>query len=278
MSFDKSEKKSGAVITRFAPSPTGLLHLGHALAADRAFGFAREAGGTCLLRIEDIDTTRCKPEFTAAIYEDLGRLGFDWPEPVHVQSAHFEDYARVLEGLKSRGLVYPCYLTRRELAQFPTPYVNPGPLKTPQEACGKTPAWRLSMRAARNALGAGFDSLTYTDNGDIKPANAERYGDVVLARKDIGTSYHLACTHDDALQGTTDVVRGSDLADMTGLHRVIQALMGWPTPDYHHHGLVMKDDTDKLSKRSGDTAISQLLTDGFAPAEILEMARAGAVD
>lgn len=265
------------MITRFAPSPTGYLHLGHAFAASQAFSAAKGPVASCLLRIEDIDTTRCKPDYTDAIYEDLAWLGFTWPKPVRMQSEHGRDYAEALEAMKSPGLIYPCFLSRREILNFEAPYVNPDPqnnLKTAAAkiACGEIPAWRLSMQAAAAHLGEAFDTLTYNENGKSVPANAAQYGDVVIARKDIGTSYHLACTHDDALQGITHIVRGKDLSDMTGLHRLIQALMEWPAPEYCHHDLVMKDETDKLSKRSGDTAVRQLRAGGYTPAQVLDMA------
>lgn len=267
------------MITRFAPSPTGYLHLGHALAAREAFGFAGRRGGICLLRIEDIDKTRCRPQYTKAIYADLDWLGFDWPLPALVQSAHLADYATALESLKRRGLVYPCFLTRRELADAMGNDAVFAPGSAPDAdaaaariAAGETPAWRLSMQAAREALGAKFHTLSYFEKGEDRPAEAGRYGDVVLARKDIGTSYHLACTHDDALQGVTHVVRGADLEDLTGLHVLIQTLMGWPVPRYHHHGLLMKTAEEKLSKRGGDTSIRSMRETGMTPAQVLDMA------
>ncbi len=277
--------QNDAMITRFAPSPTGYLHLGHVLAAQRAFGFAKDAGGTCLLRIEDIDRTRCRPDYTRAIYEDLDWLGFDWPLPARVQSAHLGEYASALDTLKARGLVYPCFFTRRELADIQGDddvYRGPGIVPdsgavAAKMAAGEVPAWRLSIAAAKDALGAKFDALSYFEKGARVPANAAVHGDVILARKDIGTSYHLACTHDDALQGVTHVVRGRDLEDLTGLHVLLQTLMGWPVPDYHHHELLMKTAGEKLSKRGGDTSIKSMRETGMTAAQVLDMAMAGQI-
>ncbi len=275
------------MITRFAPSPTGYLHLGHALAAKRAFGFAKVAGGVCHLRIEDIDSTRCRPEFTDAIFEDLAWLGFDWPKPARVQSEHLGDYDGALEALKSRGLAYPCFLTRREIAAAEqargAPYAGPDTPPGDDEVAakiktGQTPAWRLSMTAAKAELGAQFNTLSYTESGKAVPIDANAYGDVVIARKDIGTSYHLAVTCDDAMGGITDVVRGQDLQAMTGLHTLIQTLMGWAHPDYHHHALIMKNETDKLSKRSGDTSVRALRDAGYTALQVLDMAERAVSD
>lgn len=269
------------MITRFAPSPTGYLHLGHALAADQAFGFARRAGGECLLRLEDIDHTRCRREYSAAIYEDLSWLGFDWPKPVRVQSEHREDYAKALEALKDRGLVYPCYLTRKDISKVESetgaPYQNPHAFTAASRApdAKSATAWRLSVQAAKDALGIRFGALSFVNNETLTPATPALYGDVVLARKDIGTSYHLACTYDDAAQDVTDVVRGQDLLESTHIHVLIQALMGWPTPHYHHHDLLMASHSEKLSKRRGDTAIRALREAGQAPKDVLALARAG---
>lgn len=267
------------MITRFAPSPTGYLHLGHALAADQAFGFANRQGRECLLRVEDIDHTRCRPEYTDAIFEDLNWLGFDWPKPARVQSQHKAEYAKALEALRSRDLIYPCYLTRKEIAtaeaQIGAPYQNPTPFNARIKS-GETPAWRLSIKVAKEALGAKFDALTFINNENIEAATPAIFGDAVLARKDIGTSYHLACTFDDAAQGVTDVVRGRDLLESTHIHVLIQALMDWPTTRYHHHELLMASKDEKLSKRRGDTSIRALRKTGHSPADVLGLARAGA--
>ena len=258
------------MITRFAPSPTGYLHLGHALAAKTAFEF----GGTCLLRIEDIDHTRCRPDFTKQIYEDLRWLGFSWPEPARIQSEHLCDYADVLDSLKDRGLVYSCFKSRKDLPSgvYHGPEV---PLSASEEqayiAEGQRPAWRLNMAKARKHIGTLSYQETGLDKGR-KLVNPEDYGDVVLARKDIGTSYLIACTHDDALQGISDVVRGADFIHLTGMQRILQALMGWPEPNYHHHALLKNAAGDKLAKRNKDTAIYELRAKGLSPRGVLDMA------
>ena len=269
-----------AVITRFAPSPTGYLHVGHVASAVKAFGFAQERGGTCLLRIEDIDRTRCKPEFERAIYEDLDWLGFDWPLPVRRQSDHFNDYARVLEHLRDLGVVYRCTKTRKDImediARAPhgvgEVYVRPeGEVDTDP---GDQPfAWRLSLAACKARLGCRYESLSFEDNGEIVSAQPDLLGDVILARKDVGTSYHLACCHDDALQGITDIVRGTDLLDSTHVHRLLQELMGWPVPTYHHHDLLLDRDGKKFSKRDKAVTIRSLRAEHLAAKNVLAMAK-----
>lgn len=248
------------MITRFAPSPTGYLHLGHAYSAEQAFGFARDHGGTCLLRIEDIDHTRCKPEFTDAIYEDLRWLGYYWPRPPRVQSAHRADYAAVIDALNARGLIYRCFKKRSELPKGV--YIGE-PLAASDEKRRLSQAEPFAWRLSTHAVKAGGIALPDDYN----------HGDVVLARKDIGTSYHIAVTHDDHIQGVTDVVRGADLADQTPIHRLIQTLMGWPHPNYHHHALIM-DAGKKLSKRDRSTTIRSLREAGLSPSDVLAMARA----
>lgn len=265
--------------TRFAPSPTGYLHLGHALAAKEAFGAAREHGGTCLLRIEDIDHTRCKPEYTQAIYEDLRWLGFDWPEAVRVQSRRRAAYQETLESLKSKGLLYPCFLTRREISAQTGGGLYFGPSTPLSEdevqsrlARGDTPAWRLSAARCRDLLGGAFENLDYQETGEAyQPAP---FGDEILARKDIGLSYHLCCTHDDADQGITHIVRGVDIAPLTPFHVLLQTLMGWPVPRYHHHKLRRSADGEKLSKRKDSLAIGELRAAGHSSQEVLAMSRA----
>lgn len=252
--------------TRFAPSPTGYLHLGHALAAKEAFGFGAQ---NCLLRIEDIDHTRCKPEFTQAIYDDLRWLGFNWPEPVRVQSEHLSDYAKVIEQLRERGLIYRCFKTRSQLTAAP-----PAPLSATLEnqnlMDGKAYAWRLSIAAAIKTRST--TPLTYIDTGETKTVNLGALEDIVLARKDIGTSYHIAVTHDDALQGITHVVRGADFTEQTAYHVLLQELMGWPRPIYHHHGLMMGDNGKKLSKRSFAASIASMRDSGASAQNILTKA------
>ena len=238
-------------LTRFAPSPTGLLHLGHAHAAAQAFGF-----GPCLLRVEDIDHTRSRAPFTDALYEDLAWLGFTWPEPVRVQSVHRPDYAAVVEALRARGLTYDDSRTR-----------------SGDDDRSRPPAVKLRMERAAEALGP----LTYLDNGAPVTFDPATLPDPTLARRDIGTSYHVAVTHDDQLQGITDVVRGRDLADETPVHVVLQALMGWRVPRYHHHGLVMEEDGRKMSKRRGSRTVASLREAGWSPARVLAEAAARAV-
>ncbi|MEE9347244.1 MAG: tRNA glutamyl-Q(34) synthetase GluQRS [Robiginitomaculum sp.] len=262
------------MITRFAPSPTGYLHLGHAAAAVKAFGFSKSHDGQCLLRIEDIDHTRCRQKYTAAIYEDLSWLGFDWPKPARIQSEHLSAYADTLENLKARGLAYACFKSRKELALSGAS----APLSEDEVQSritdGETPAWRLSLTVAREILGVKIGALSYREHGKIQTTNVD-FGDVILARKDIGISYHLACCHDDAAQNITDIVRGSDLAEQTGVHVLLQNLMGWPTPRYHHHGLILRGDGQKLSKRTGGAAIRELRGAGMTPKAVLDMAKAG---
>ena len=249
--------------TRFAPSPTGHLHLGHIVAAKEAFGF-----GPCLLRIEDIDHTRCKPEYTTAIYQDLHWLGFDWPLPVRVQSQHLEEYKGVIEALRNRGLLYRCFKTRSELAQNP-----PAPLSGSEEQArlkdGTPFAWRLSIKHCRPLLTA---ALRYMDTHQYKTVDIDTLSDIVLARKDIGTSYHIAVTHDDMAQDITHVVRGADFIEQTPYHVLLQYLMGWPTPAFHHHALLLRDDGEKLSKRNLDTSIKSLRENSLTVAQVLDMA------
>ena len=264
--------------TRFAPSPTGYLHLGHAFAAYEAFNFAERHGGECLLRIEDIDHTRCKDEFKTAIYEDLAWLGYDWPKPVRVQSTHISDYQKTLEHLKSRGLIYPCFLSRKEIKPLMENgvYLGPTPPLTEDEfeariENGETPAWRLSLTRARDSLDHDFERLEFEDTGVSVPQAP--FGDEVLARKDIGLSYHLCVTHDDALQDITHIVRGVDITPHTRFQVLLQKLMGWPTPVYHHHRLVLNKNGEKLAKRKSDTAIRDLRAAGLSPQEVLDLAR-----
>jgi len=264
--------------TRFAPSPTGYLHLGHALAAKEAFGFAERHGGECLLRIEDIDHTRCKPDYTAAIYEDLLWLGFSWPMPVRVQSACKTDYLKTLEHLKSRGLIYPCFLSRKEVKPLMKDGVYLGPKSPPSMdefgahiENGETPAWRLSIARAKTYLGAEFERLEFEETGMTVPQAP--FGDEVLARRDIGLSYHLCAVLDDALQNITHIVRGVDIAPHTRFQVLLQKLMGWPTPIYHHHKLLLNADGEKLAKRNADTSIRELRAAGLSPQEVLDLAR-----
>jgi len=270
--------------TRFAPSPTGRLHKGHAFSALTAWSAAREAGGRFILRIEDIDPTRCKPEFEAAIYEDLTWLGLDWETPVRRQSEHLADYAAVVDTLNGRGLLYRCFRTRKEILDAigdaphgPAEAVRPGPHPPEDEARllaeGRPYAWRLSLDRAREALGdAAWNGLSFVEEGagpdgetGLIRARPETAGDVVLARKDAGTAYHLAVTHDDALQGITHVVRGLDLFEATHIQRLIKTLMGWPAPTYRHHRLLTGPDGRRYAKRDQSVTLAELRADGLMP-------------
>lgn len=267
--------------TRFAPSPTGLLHLGHAASARAVWEAAARAGGEVLLRIEDIDTTRCRPEFTDAIYEDLRWLGFEWPEPVRVQSEHFADYASVVEALEARGLAYRCFRTRAEIAaQTPAGQVfTSAPLSLAEEQArldaGEVFAWRLSLAACQAALGAAYHELSFqleTEAGlETRRADPGLHGDIVIARKDSPSAYHIAATHDDALQGMTHIIRGQDLADAPHIQILLQVLMEWPQPIYHHHALLMGPDGKRLSKSHGSISLAELRQDGKTPDDIWAM-------
>lgn len=275
-------------VTRFAPSPTGHLHLGHAASAFQVWDRATRAGGDVLLRIEDIDQTRCRPEFEASILEDLAWLGLSWPEPVRRQSDHFDAYAAVIDQLAARGLVYRCFRTRRELlvpdGSGPDDSGFRGePLLASEEQdrlrSGAPFAWRLSLATARRSLGDRFDRLAYRlsdDGGAIRdvPAKPDPFGDVVLARKDTPASYHLACCHDDALQGITHVVRGEDLRDVTTVHTLLHALMDWPRPVYTFHPLVLGPDGKKLSKSLNSKSLRDYRAEGMTPDDIRAMTRA----
>jgi glutamyl-Q tRNA(Asp) synthetase len=271
-------------VTRFAPSPTGRLHKGHAFSALTAWTAAREAAGRFILRIEDIDPTRCKPEFEAAIFEDLAWLGLDWETPVRRQSEHLADYAAVIDALGARGLLYRCFRTRKDILDAigdaphgPAEAVRPGPHAPDEEARllaeGRPYAWRLSLDRAREALGdAAWNSLSFIEEGadpdgetGLVRARPETAGDVVLARKDAGTAYHLAVTHDDALQGVTHVVRGLDLFEATHIQRLIQTLMGWPAPVYRHHRLLTGPDGRRYAKRDQSVTLAELRAAGLTP-------------
>lgn len=271
------------VVTRFAPSPTGRLHLGHAWSAVRAFDFARERGGRFLLRIEDIDGTRSRPEHVAAILADLAWLGLEWEGPVF-QSERLPLYVEALERLKADGLVYPCFCTRAAIAaaSLHAPHgaeaVYPGTCRGMAGADLDRPhCWRLDMA---KALAAAGDDLWWYDAiaGRVR-ADAAAQGDVILARKDAPASYHLAVTVDDAAQGVTDVVRGADLFAATHVHRLLQAVLGRPTPRYHHHPLLTGPDGVRLAKRHGSPALAAMRaagTDGRAVASMLREGRSPA--
>jgi glutamyl-Q tRNA(Asp) synthetase len=271
--------------TRFAPSPTGLLHLGHAFSAVFA-ARAAEPGGRFLLRIEDIDGGRCRPDFEEAIYEDLAWLGLGWQQPVRRQSEHMADYAAALEQLSAQGLIYPCFCTRSDIRaeidraggapHGPDGPVYPGlcrELSTDERArrtgAGEAHALRLDMTAACTVTGP----LSWFDRkrGEID-ADPARFGDVVLARKDTPKSYHLAVTIDDALQDIDLVTRGEDLLPSTDIHRLLQALLALSTPEYHHHPLVVDEDGRRLAKRDVSRTIRSLREAGLSPQDVLRMA------
>lgn len=266
-------------VTRFAPSPTGYLHLGHALSALTAFDAARAANGRFLLRIEDIDLGRARPEFEAAIYEDLAWLGLSWEEPVRRQSEHVAEYAEPLQDLIGRGLVYRCFRTRKEIADAiaSAPHgaaeerfageALPAEEEAQRLAAGDAFAWRLSLKKARAALGPAYFALVFEDETAPVRAEPERHGDVVLARKDFGASYHLASVWDDALQGVTHVIRGEDLREAAHLHVLLQKLLGLPQPVYRHHRLVLGEDGKRLAKRDRSATLRTLRDAGKTPAD-----------
>jgi glutamyl-Q tRNA(Asp) synthetase len=275
------------VTTRFAPSPTGLLHLGHAHAALMAWSAARRAGGRFLLRVEDIDGTRCRAEYSAAILEDLSWLGLDWDGEVRVQSRHMAEYRAALDRLAARGLLYPCFCTRADIAREvaaagQAPHGPDGPLypgicrhlppglRAARMAAGEPYALRLDMPAA---LALAPEDLSYEEVGEgrlrCEPA---QFGDAVLARKEVPASYHLCVTHDDALQGVTLVTRGEDLKPATHLHRLLQVLLGWPEPRYAHHRLLTDAAGRRLAKREGAPSLRALREGGRSPAEVRALA------
>jgi len=283
-------------VFRFAPSPNGYLHLGHALSALINADMARVAGGRLLLRIEDIDATRCRPEYEAASYEDLAWIGLRWEEPVRRESEHLGDYRAALARLDAMGLVYPSFESRAEIARLVAAReahggwprdpdgapLYPGDAKSmPAEeragrvAAGEPYALRLDMEAALartgpltwNETGAGPEGET----GTI-PADPARWGDVILARKDVPGSYHLSVVVDDAAQGVTDVVRGRDLFHATSVHRLLQTLLGLPSPRYHHHRLLLDADGQKLSKSTRATGLRELRAQGLTPSDIRRLA------
>ena len=275
-----------ACVTRFAPSPTGLLHLGHAHSALFAEAAARRAGGRFLLRLEDIDPGRCRAAFEEAIYEDLGWLGLEWEEPVRRQSVCMGDYARALGELDAKGLLYPCFCTRKEIAEeigraVQAPHGPDGPVypgvcramstaeRRQRMAAGEPRALRLDMGKA--AAAAGELAWTDGDKGTIAAA-PEIFGDVVLARKDVPASYHLSCTLDDHLQYITLVTRGEDLFAATHVHRLLQHILGLAVPQYHHHRLIAGEDGARLAKRHRAPSLRALREAGKTPGEVREMA------
>lgn len=274
-------------VSRFAPSPTGRLHLGHAWSAILAHDYARARDGVVLLRIEDIDPGRARPEHVDGIIEDLGWLGLSFDEEIVYQSERLPLYAEALDRLRAQNLAYPCFCTRAEIAaevaaSAAAPHGPDGPaypgtcrsLSEDQRARrmrDEPHAWRLDMGKA-----AAITGTLYWNDGDTEvPAEPERFGDVVLARKDAPTSYHLAVTVDDAAQGVTDVVRGRDLYAATDIHRLLQALLDLPTPHYHHHALLADAEGRRLAKRTGAPSLKALREQGADPAALVAALRAG---
>lgn len=267
--------------TRFAPSPTGRLHLGHAYSALVAHDFARQGGGRFLLRMEDIDPTRCRPGFETGIREDLAWLGLGWEEPVRRQSEHLAEYAGILERLRERGVLYPCFCTRagiaREVANAahaphgPDGVLYPGLCRQLGEGerlerleAGHSHAWRLDVAEALRQTG----TLSWREGDETVVARPELLGDVVLARKETPTSYHLAVTVDDHLQGVTHVIRGEDLYHASHVHRLLQALLGFPSPHYRHHPLLTGPDGRRYAKRDASLTLSALRAAGVTPDQV----------
>jgi glutamyl-Q tRNA(Asp) synthetase len=286
-------------ILRFAPSPNGYLHLGHAYSALLNDDMARELGGRLLLRIEDIDVPRCRPEYEAAIYEDLALLGISWQQPVRRQSEHFDDYEAAIAMLEAQGLTYPSFESRSEINALVAerdrhgrwPRDPDGVPLYPGRARKLAPAERerrlgagapFALRLAMDAAIAQAGVLTWTETGlgphgqtGLVTAAPQMWGDVVLARKDVPTSYHLAVAVDDALQGVSDVVRGQDLFWSTSIHRLLQTLLGLPEPVYHHHRLILDADGRKLSKSTQATSLRKLRAGGASAVDIRRMVGLG---
>ena len=276
----------GNVVTRFAPSPTGFLHLGHVYAASVAWHAARRARGRFLVRLEDIDPQRCRAEFAAAILEDLAWLGFSADAPIRRQSEHMDDYQAALSQLAARGLVYPCFCSRADIAReiaaagaaphaaeaaYPGTCRHLAPAtRATRLASGNPHAWRLDIAAAL----AGAPALRFFEIGEgWSPATpAAHFGDVVLARRHVPASYHLCVTHDDARQGVTLVTRAVDLKPATHLHVLLQHLLGWPTPAYRHHRLLQGADGERLSKRNGAPPVRALRAQGLTPRQVIRQA------
>jgi glutamyl-Q tRNA(Asp) synthetase len=285
----------GGAVFRFAPSPNGYLHLGHALSGLINADAAKDCGGRFLLRIEDIDTARSRPQFEKAIYQDLAWLGVEWGEPVRRQSEHFAFYRESLDRLFRRELLYPCFCSRADISRAVVSSAGKGDAAWPRDpdgvllypgTCGalsraaaarrisegQPHALRLRVDDASQAVG----NLSWREHASPNPvsawhpvgANPAMWGDVILARKDVPTSYHLAVVVDDAAQGVTHVVRGLDLREATAIHRLLQRLLDLPEPDYHHHRLIHDEDGRKLAKSLASTSLRQLRAQGLAPADI----------
>lgn len=273
-----------APILRFAPSPNGHLHLGHAYSALMTYDWARQMGGTFLLRIEDIDVTRCKPEFTADIFDDLKWLGLKWPTPAMVQSKRFAHYRDAAEKLEQLGLLYPCFCSRADIKQTATETdpdgapLYPGTCKhlsveQIREKLKADQPFSLRLNTARASAMAGMLTFSQSqptpmDRPQIKYANPNRWGDAIIVRKDIPTSYHLSVVVDDAAQEITNVTRGRDMQAATDLHVLLQFLLGLPTPTYTFHKLILDDDGGKLAKTKASTSLKDLREQGWTAADI----------
>jgi glutamyl-Q tRNA(Asp) synthetase len=279
-------------VFRFAPSPNGYLHLGHAFSALLNFGLAREAGGRFLLRIEDIDPTRCKVEYEDAIYEDLAWLGIAWEKKVRRQSEHLDDYCKAIEQLSSEGLIYPSFESRAEIARLVTVREADGPWPRDPDGAPLYPgqARELSARERARLIEGGAPYALRLDmakaiaragpliwcergeGGDGEDgkvaATPEAWGDVIMARRETPTSYHLSVVVDDALQGVTEVVRGSDLFHATSVHRLLQQLLGLPEPAYRHHRLIRDEAGRKLAKSTRATGLRELRSQGLTAPDI----------
>jgi glutamyl-Q tRNA(Asp) synthetase len=275
-------------VFRFAPSPNGYLHLGHAFSALLNLKLAKAHQARLLLRIEDIDPERSRPHFEAALMEDLSWLGFHWDEPPRRQSEHLADYAAALDGLVERGLAYPCFCSRADIARACAaksdwPRDPDGASLYPGVCRTLSPAEREARRASgarfslrldmARAVAAIRQPLTYREfhegeHGLAVVAAPELWGDVLIGRRDVRASYHIACVLDDAAQGVTDIVRGADLEAATGLHRLLQALLGLGTPDYRHHRLVLDGEGHKLAKSKSSPCLRELRAGGASPAAI----------
>jgi glutamyl-Q tRNA(Asp) synthetase len=264
-----------SITSRFAPSPTGYLHLGHGFSAWKA----RQRADILLLRLEDIDATRCRPEFYGAIEEDLRWLGLAWDGEIRVQSAHFSDYAAALAALQGRALLYPCFCSRTDIARASAAPHAPDPVypgtcrhlskaeRDDRIAAGAPYALRLNSAAASAEAGA---LKFFEEASGWVEARPEQLGDVVLARREMPVSYHLCVVHDDALQNITHVVRGEDLATATHIHVLLQKLLGLPTPIYAHHRLLLGPDGKRLAKRDGGMTLRALRAAGTTAASILQ--------
>ncbi|MDA4845826.1 tRNA glutamyl-Q(34) synthetase GluQRS [Hoeflea poritis] len=287
---------------RFAPSPNGYLHLGHVYSALRNRELAERLGGRLLLRMEDIDTARCTPRFEEQILKDLNWLGISWQGAVRRQSAHFSGYRKALDRLRDMGLVYPAFVTRAQIRSHVAEYERQGtswprdpdgsPLYPGNERslpdgdlaasleAGQPFAWRLDME---KACSLAAQDITWSEEGrgpsgetGAITANPRAWGDVILARKDTPTSYHLSVVVDDALQDITDIVRGHDLFHATSVHRLLQVLLELPEPRYRHHALLVDGSGRKLSKSDGDTAVSALRRNGLSADEVIRICETGA--